>query len=65
MARNQVRLDAEGRYPGRALHQIPVVRGLILETFGAGNAPEDEELIDVLREGISRGIVIVSVTQCM
>lgn len=40
------------------------LKGLILETFGAGNAPEDAELIEVLRDGISRGIVIVNVTQC-
>jgi len=40
------------------------LRGLILETFGAGNAPEDEELFAVLREGIARGIIVVSVTQC-
>jgi lysophospholipase len=48
----------------RGVLQLPELRGLILETFGAGNAPEDAELIDVLREGIQRGIVIVNVTQC-
>ena len=40
------------------------LRGLVLETFGSGNAPGDEELLRVLREACARGIVIVSVTQC-
>ncbi|KAF8544695.1 asparaginase-domain-containing protein [Trichophaea hybrida] len=48
----------------RGILKLLGLRGLILETFGAGNAPEDTELIEVLREGIERGIVIVNVTQC-
>lgn len=40
------------------------LKGLVLETFGAGNAPEDDELIGVLEEGVERGVVIVNVTQC-
>ena len=49
----------------RGVLKLSGLRGLILETFGAGNAPEDAELIEVLREGIERGIVIVNVTQCV
>lgn len=48
----------------RGVLQLPGLRGLILETFGAGNAPEDAELTDALRDGIERGIVVVNVTQC-
>lgn len=48
----------------RGVLKLPGLRGLILETFGSGNAPEDDELIEVLREGIAGGIVVVSVTQC-
>ncbi len=48
----------------RGVLNLKGLRGLILETFGAGNAPEDEELFAVLREGIARGIIVVSVTQC-
>lgn len=40
------------------------LKGLVLETFGAGNAPEDDELIGVLEEGVKKGVVIVNVTQC-
>jgi lysophospholipase len=42
------------------------LRGLVLETFGAGNAPsgQDNAMINVLAAAIRRGIVIVNVTQC-
>ncbi|KKN21122.1 hypothetical protein LCGC14_0928720, partial [marine sediment metagenome] len=43
---------------------IPNLRGLILETYGAGNAPNEPWLVDILRKGISQGIHIVNVTQC-
>ncbi|KAI5803486.1 asparaginase-domain-containing protein [Peziza echinospora] len=41
------------------------LRGLVLETFGSGNAPEDERLLEVLRKGVEDGVVVVNVTQCM
>ncbi|KAF3479408.1 lysophospholipase [Arthroderma uncinatum] len=43
------------------------LRGLVLETFGAGNAPggQDNRMTKVLADAIKRGIVIVNVTQCM
>ena len=42
------------------------VRGLVLETYGSGNAPSrDTELLDALGEASARGVVIVNVTQCL
>jgi 60kDa lysophospholipase len=43
------------------------LRGLVLETFGAGNAPSghDNALTTVIADAIQRGIVIVNVTQCL
>lgn len=43
------------------------IKGLVLETFGAGNAPggADSAMARVLTEGVKRGIVIVNVTQCL
>ncbi|KAF3162946.1 hypothetical protein TWF751_010556 [Orbilia oligospora] len=41
------------------------LKGLVLETFGAGNLPEDERLLQVLGEACRRGIIIVNVTQCL
>lgn len=40
------------------------LRGLILETFGAGNAPADNTMTKVIENAICRGIVIVNITQC-
>lgn len=48
----------------RGVLRLKDLKGLVLETFGAGNAPEDDELIGVLEEGVQRGVVIVNVTQC-
>ena len=40
------------------------VRGVVLETYGAGNAPTKEWFIGALREAIQRGVTVVNVTQC-
>lgn len=42
------------------------LRGLILETFGAGNAPggSDSVMTKIFADAVRRGIVIVNVTQC-
>ncbi len=44
----------------------PPLRGLVLETYGGGNGPtNDEQFLDVLRAATDRGVVIVNVTQCL
>lgn len=50
-----------------AVLRVPGLRGMILETFGAGNAPDsaDGAMNRVLSEAVGRGIVIVNVTQCL
>ena len=42
----------------------PGLRGLVLETFGAGNAPSSEWLYRLLHDAVERGIIIVNKTQC-
>ncbi len=44
--------------------KIPELKGLVLETYGAGNAPTEAWLIDSLQKAISAGIHIINVTQC-
>lgn len=40
------------------------VKAIVLETFGAGNATTQEWFINELKGAISRGVVILNVTQC-
>lgn len=42
----------------------PPVRGVVLETFGSGNAPQRKDLMAALRDACDRGVVIVAITQC-
>lgn len=42
------------------------VRGLVLETYGAGNAPaRDDAFFEALAEATDRGVVVVNCTQCL
>ncbi|MDQ3109871.1 MAG: type I asparaginase [Bacteroidota bacterium] len=43
---------------------IKNLRGLVLETFGAGNAPTDKWFIKALEKAIKKGLIILNVTQC-
>lgn len=40
------------------------LRGVVLETYGAGNAPTAEWFLEALEEAIGRGVCILNVTQC-
>lgn len=58
-------------FPGITQHivhsilSIPSLRGVVLETYGAGNAMTTDWFIQELSEAIQRGLVIVNVTQCL
>ncbi|QXP72820.1 asparaginase [Tenacibaculum sp. AHE15PA] len=43
---------------------IPNLKGVILETYGAGNAPTEKWFIDLLEKTVAKNIYIVNVTQC-
>lgn len=47
-----------------AILGIPQLKGIVLETYGAGNAPTEEWFLSLLKNGINRGLQIVNVTQC-
>jgi L-asparaginase len=40
------------------------VRGIIMETFGAGNTTTDEWFIDLLKKAVDSGKVILDISQC-
>jgi L-asparaginase len=44
---------------------ITDLRGVVLETYGTGNSPITPWFINLLKDAIERGIVIVNVTQCL
>ena len=46
------------------LVHIPDLKGIVLETYGSGNAPTEEWFIELLQKAIISGIHIVNVTQC-
>ena len=47
-----------------AILEIPNLKGIVLETYGSGNAPTDEWFILLLKRAIKNGLHIINVTQC-
>lgn len=45
--------------------KIKNLKGVVLETFGAGNAPSEKWFLGLLQEAVNSGIHIVNVTQCI
>ena len=40
------------------------VKGIILESYGSGNVPHEKWFLDLLKESIERGKIILNVSQC-
>jgi L-asparaginase len=47
-----------------AILDIPDLKGIVLETYGAGNAPTEDWFLNLLKKAIARGLHIINVTQC-
>ena len=43
---------------------IKDLKGIVLETYGAGNAPTEDWFLDLIKKAIDSGLHIVNVTQC-
>ncbi|MCM1369947.1 MAG: asparaginase [Candidatus Amulumruptor caecigallinarius] len=43
---------------------LPGLKGVVMKTYGAGNAPTDPQFLKVVKDAVDRGIVIVNVSQC-
>jgi L-asparaginase len=48
----------------RAILSVEGLRGVVLETYGAGNAPTASWFLELMRETIERGVLVLNVTQC-
>ena len=45
---------------------MPPIQGLVLETYGVGNGPDQNpEFLAVLKRATDRGVVVVNCTQCL
>ncbi len=51
-------------YVFESIVNIPHLKGIVLETYGSGNAPTEEWFIKVLKKAIKNGIHVINVTQC-
>jgi L-asparaginase len=45
--------------------RIEGLKGVVLETYGSGNAPTENWFINTIKEAIQKGVKIVNVTQCI
>ena len=48
----------------RNILEIKGLRGVVLETFGSGNAPTVDWFLQLMKEFVEKGIVIFNVSQC-
>lgn len=37
---------------------------MVLETFGAGNAPQRRDIMEAIEDACNRGVVVVAISQC-
>lgn len=48
----------------KSLFDIQLVKGIIIESFGSGNAPSDERFTVLIKDYISKGGIVLNITQC-
>ncbi|HEY5687280.1 MAG TPA: asparaginase [Yeosuana sp.] len=48
----------------KSIFSTPNLKGIILETYGAGNCTTEKWFIDLLQTTIKKGIHIINITQC-
>ena len=49
----------------RQVLQLQSLRGIVMRSFGSGNAMKSSWLMHLLKEATLRGIVIVNISQCV
>lgn len=48
----------------RPVLENPNIKGLIIRTFGSGNAPTDPWFLEMVHNAIDRGVKVVNISQC-
>ena len=67
MDRGVIIVDLHPGLTRESLHHMlttPGAKGIVLRTYGAGNAPTAPWFLEEIRSTVSRGVVVVNVTQC-
>ena len=44
--------------------EVPQLRGIVMRTYGSGNAPQRPWLLKMLKEASDKGINIINISQC-
>ena len=47
-----------------AILNMEGLKGVVLETFGSGNAPTAEWFVNRIKDAVHRGLIVLNVTQC-
>lgn len=47
-----------------AILETDDIRGVVLETFGSGNAPTAEWFVERIKKAVRKGLLVLNVTQC-
>ena len=45
--------------------EAPELRGIVMRSFGSGNAPQKPWLTRLLKDATQRGVTIVNISQCV
>ena len=48
-----------------AILEMEGLRGVVLETFGSGNAPTAEWFVTRIKNAVRKGLIVLNVTQCL
>ena len=49
----------------KTIFSIPGLKGVVLETYGSGNTPGLDWLLETIKDAINKDIVVVNITQCL
>lgn len=49
----------------KAIITIPNLKGIVIETYGSGNALTEKWFLDLLKNAIENGLHVINVTQCL
>ncbi len=48
----------------KAICNIENLKGLIIETYGSGNAPTDDKIIEEIEKAINKNVSVLNISQC-